>query len=487
MQFVIGNVTLNVNHYKNIINYRRNHYMKYTTIVNTIPMTYEYDDMKTAPENLENMFSKFEPFNVRFHDVLANQPDFSGNSNNTTELTDYLSNKLNSLDTSMPSALASVKTTIGSKSYELNPKITSKTISAWIIGDKQPEIQESGRIKLYKLCFALDFSLDKVVWFFSHVCYDKAFNCHCIYAAVYYYAFQNHLTFSDALSIINQIEGVDLPDNSTSAIDSSMKNYTRALQNQIDNIKSNQELIHFLIEEKRNFNIWNVSACQLLEGLTHEISGSNANIEIPKLKENLTSSHSFDISTAIHSDRYGLLLKDLFIRANNGIDSNPCTYILDELYGEDKIKPSYILRYIICESEHPGLKNLLNSNASMLIARNFPNKQLMGKLTSKNISSQSYDTIRKFIILLDFFVFWVNIEIEEYAESQETSSKKSFDRSSEQIEQYYARYEISINTQLYNCCYEPMFAGNPYDLLFLCAAHSNDPLSFLKDCIPEVE
>ena len=47
--------------------------------------------------------------------------------------------------------------------------------------------------------------------FFQHIYYDRAFNCHTIDEAVFYFAFSNGLTYQKSLNIIKKINEADAP------------------------------------------------------------------------------------------------------------------------------------------------------------------------------------------------------------------------------------------------------------------------------------
>lgn len=51
----------------------------------------------------------------------------------------------------------------------------------------------------------------------------------------------------------------------------------------------------------------------------------------------------------------------------------------------------------------------------------------------------------------------------------------------------YDAFIEEMNTTLYNCGYEYLYAGNPYDWLFMCAAQTEKPLKYFRDCIIEIQ
>ena len=111
-----------------------------------------------------------------------------------------------------------------------------------------------------------------------------------------------------------------------------------------------------------------------------------------------------------------------------------------------------------------------------IIRNNFPSRKIMSDVLSDNkISvSKSYDSIRKMIVLLDFYRFWVTVKLKN------EDKNLSIDDSLSEI------YLEETNACLYQCGYEELYAGNPYDWIFLCCARSENPLEYLRALIGEL-
>lgn len=87
--------------------------------------------------------------------------------------------------------------------------------------------------------------------------------------------------------------------------------------------------------------------------------------------------------------------------------------------------------------------------------------------------SKSYDSIRKMIILLNFYHFWVNVKLK-------TNDMEFSDDALPKI------YLDEANTCLSQCGYEELDAVNPYDWIFLCSARSQSPLEYFRAMINEL-
>lgn len=130
----------------------------------------------------------------------------------------------------------------------LNSKM-EQILSSWIKGDHRPKVEAGYRKNIYEICYALNLTFNETIWFFHHVYYDRAFNCHTIDESVYYYCLKNNIAYKDSLDIIKEIE--NSPDITSSYEETS--NYTLFIQKTIDKIESVDELITFLTLNKANF------------------------------------------------------------------------------------------------------------------------------------------------------------------------------------------------------------------------------------------
>ena len=96
-------------------------------------------------------------------------------------------------------------------------------------------------------------------------------------------------------------------------------------------------------------------------------------------------------------------------------------------------------------------------------------------LSEQKVSlSKSYDGIRKMIILLDFYSFWVNIKLGISDMSEYSASER------------FTTYIDEANALLHKCGYEDLFEGNPYDWVFICSAKNDEPLDFFRSCVNEL-
>ncbi len=425
--------------------------------------TSEYASIDTIDDAIDflknpNSFKTFKEGLIE----LLKQKGYNGNLNDTNEMAEYLISKLRAIRST----------------------IENETIHSWFSGKHRPKIEANSRGKMYEICFSLNLTDDETVNFFHHVYYDRAFNCHTIDEAVYYYAFRNKISYLDATALINEIKDAPLKLDRNTEIET---NYTLFVYRTLSELKTTEELKDFLINNKSNFNSWNQSALKTLQDLKNTLIGSeDTRTDIEKLKRTFTRKikstkerHSLN-STNLNSidfqkyDKCGLIMKEIFFDAKNLNSSvmDVMEYVMEQIDNKNIFSNNFILRYLLSTST--GSKKV--ENIPYIVRNNFPNKKVMSDVLSeeKMSSSKSYDAIRKMLVLFDFYRFWVSVKI------------GIIDISILNECNFYDIYLDEANTLLYQCGYEPLYAGNPYDWIFLCASKSDNPLEFFRSCISDL-
>ena len=326
----------------------------------------------------------------------------------------------------------------------------------------------------------LNLTFDETKWFFGHVYYDRAFNCHTIEEAVFYYAFRNNVGYQEALEIIDTIYASNSTIESISPSEISAyptENYTLFVQEHISDMHSKEEIIDFLTANKDNFNEWNKTAFANLNNLVKTLIVSDAaKKEIHNLKRLLTrriNSNNIDNSEHIrinHYDKCGLIMNEILYDAKKSSSSDK--YIYETINGKNVCSNTFILERLLSSST--GLPK--SPDIPYIVRNNFPNKKVMSDILSeqKVSLSKSYDGIRKMIILLDFYSFWVNIKLGISDISEYSASER------------FTTYIDEANALLHKCGYEDLFEGNPYDWVFICSAKNDEPLEFFRSCVNEL-
>ena len=289
------------------------------------------DNVDQAVEYLKDP-THFRSFGQGLTELLQkkNAPvDFSDNA----EMADYLFSKLK----------------------DIGSTISRATVMSWFTGNHRPKVEAGSRPKIYELCFAMQLTYEETVWFFQHVYYDRAFNCHNIREAVYYYSFLHQLSYQKAQEIIQKIDAAPVYFTSSDDIDTY---YTSYVQNTIAAMESADELIDFLIANKADFCHWNKSALHTLHDLISQLIGSKESDDaVNELRTTLYAMSrnrnmiSGRISIDIHKyQNCSLLVREILYDAQS-YSTNPSDrdyeYILDFIGNRNLYNNSFILDRLV--------------------------------------------------------------------------------------------------------------------------------------------
>ena len=379
----------------------------------------------------------FRPFDKGLTELLQ-KAGFTGDASNIYDKTDFLTEKLQAI----------------------NSSITRKTVLAWFDGKRRPKIEPISRPKIYEICFALNLDFDKVKWFFQHVYYDRTFNCHDIAEVVYYYAFLKNLSYDEATKIIAEIEAAPAQnDFDGGAV------YTNVITGRVRSIETVDELKNFLIEQKKNFSVWNQSALEKIHKLAIKMVGDETICKaiFQKLKKAVDKKKGLTISfNDDEINRCGLWLRHICRLAWKGKDKYSAEKIRGAISGKNIFSYAFVLDCFL------GTTSGIDKDIDLpyILKNNFPSKKVLSDVLDENkVSvSKSYDAIRKTLILFNFYEFWYEIELGDVPYLEDDN-----------IEDLPEIYLEQINSELAECGYESLYTGNPYDWLFLCAARSKDP------------
>lgn len=303
---------------------------------------------------------------------------------------------------------------------------------------------EKVRIKdrsiIFQLCFAFNLNIEECEEFCQKVCLQRGFDCHYIEEAIYYYAISHQLCYAKAKSLCEMIpevkkENVHLSSNVL---------FTRSIIKEIDRFKSKEELIHFLTENIDQFSYNNATAYQHIKSIWNTIDGQDG---------------------LANQERY-YNSNNAFFNQNKISNWEIYLQILGFYEFDDDQSPLFFF-------SNRSLKPILKDNALLhpLAEESFPNRQgLEGILRGEH---KSHELVRKTLILLVFYTYWV----------KRLLRKKDITLPATHEDSLRCFYEI--NHFLVDATYPPLYAGNPYDWIFLCALQDDYPLdtfrSFMKE------
>jgi|GEM_PF-3668110 len=321
-----------------------------------------------------------------------------------------------------------------------------KNLRNWLTGSNRPDMAEGNRERVFDILLALGCTMEEVNWFQSHVYFDRPFYCRSIRDAVYFFSFYHGYTPEHCRLLLEQVSHLDL------AVSPEHPVNTQAVREKLEHIRSgdDEELIRFIQANGSAFTSWQVKATTVIKALLNVIQGKKED------KENL----------------------DQYIRQHELKNLSDTGYVVQEYallhrsaaseFPDVSIDSIDFMLAMILNSTETGKAAVYASNEDLnkLIRRNFPNRNVFSSILKG--SSKSYEAVRKVIILLQFYAcaFMEPLEVDA------PSASGHFDY-----------YETKMNDALDRAGFDTLFYGNPYDLIFMLAARSDEPLLMLRDII----
>lgn len=329
------------------------------------------------------------PNKERLLEYLTNKDNFSVFSKELAKIIQKKDSRLNDINSQLNYLI--------SKAKEYNINIERNTLKNWLSGKTNPQGNATSRTNIYKLCFLLDFDFKQTIEFFTKAYLDRPFNYRKKEELVYAFCMNNNLTYDTAVQIIDQLS------QSTSPASNNAYSHTRYIGNNVLLLKNINELIRFIQVNKAEFNKNNTTSIDLVKELMLQCQQIT--------QKNLETN-----------------------------DLPPINKVLSEIYSDN-------LEGIRSEF---ALNTLSKASAFLdIVKMNFPQKQLYNSIIK---GTASYHVIRKFLILLHFYVCFAD-----------KNSNYSFDD-----------YLESADDMLFECGYSSLYYRNPYDWMFLyCASHDN--------------
>ena len=370
--------------------------------------------------------SNFRSFSVGLT-MLIQKYGYSGNSDDIEAKTNFILNKLSTIRVT----------------------ISKSTIKDWFLDKRRPALVSNSRTIMFQLVFALHVSKDDFIWFFSHVYFDRTFNCHTIEEAIYYYCFQHKLPYEHTQELLATATtySAQVPSISSTI-------FTQEIQNYITHCTSDEELLYFLKQNIAIFQQWNKSSVHYINKLLSQIRGKASDkLILEALKDNKNILPKEIESCGLIIQEYIFLYKQTGYRAS--ISNKNITSI------------DFMLERILCTNT--GFDK--QATIPEIVKLNFPSKKTFSDILNKSEHLTCYDSFRKCLILLKFYHFWVPVLLNPNL----IPHTDAFDV-----------YSQETNALLALCGYEGLFAGNPYDWLFLWASTTEAPLTSLRNVVGSI-
>lgn len=281
----------------------------------------------------------------------------------------------------------------------------------------------------YQLCFAFHLNIDETKDFFRRVCLLRCFDLHNIDEIVYYYCMKHHLSYQDALDIIHQS-----PKDSNGKIDSHEVLYTSSIAEEIERINNIEELLNFFNSNIEQLSYNNATAYRNIKEIWNRIKDQDG-----------------------LANRERQLNNQLFIEFKERSDWD----IYLQILGFDKYHISNL-------GTDRSLKPILEDNQLLhpLAQASFPDRGGISKIMNGEHTSD--ERVRKVLILLVFYKFWVTMYLDKKHDKYQALGGDA-DRCMDEINRY-----------LLESGYPTLYAGNPFDWIFMYALQDDYPLETFR-------
>ena len=304
----------------------------------------------------------------------------------------------------------------------------------------------------FKICFAFDLSVDETNDFFRCVQFERGFDCHNIKEAVYYFCMRNGLSYSEAEEIIKRIT---VP-KKVKAIPNREVLYTGTIIEYINGIDDKEKLIQYIIDNINDFQYNNATAIRYIQELWFEISKADG----------LAAKEGSIIDRTYNRQQEEEVKPDDFVVAGSKASTNT---IFSQILGlRNYQKSEYATKH------DRSLSPVLSENKLMPLKADycFPSQENIDKLIRGELVG--YEIIRNMLIVLVFYTHWAKLIISKndaFYSAKFSDSERCLDM---------------INARLLDAGYLKLYAGNPYDWIFMWALNDENPLIAFRYYMGEV-
>lgn len=291
----------------------------------------------------------------------------------------------------------------------------TKNYRNWINGKSAPSIEK--RRELYTLCYALEMNYIETAEFFVKSYLTIPYNYKDSTDAIFFYCLKNGRDYNTIVDMLNQAD-------SFSSVPESQD--TVSIGRQIIEIDDDAEFMQYLARHTYN----------------KEQRFSTAKREIQRLVASIKSRARIPLYRT---------------KSINGT-------LEDEIEYEYIKSDSQLIEFLFGINYQRAIENkeLLESVKSLpkRFLDNLPNDTTYGQL----FETPSYESIRKTLIILEFFDFYYEREIDENNVNSELDD-----------------FDIELNNTLTDCGLPNIYFRHPFDCLIYFCANSLDPIELFRE------
>lgn len=370
-----------------------------------------------------------------------------------------------------------VLTDVPAKAQFLREKFKASNVKpprdfkAWFVPNKK-----IARKTAFQICFAFNLDVDETNDFFRCVQFERGFDCHTVTEAVYYFCMRNGLSYLEAQEIIDRIP---VP-KKVKAIPNREVLYTGTIIEYINGIDDKETLIKYIKDNINDFQYNNATAIKYIQDFWTKISKTDGlaakegfiiertyNRFEDRDRKGVTDTRSTEVITAeIRQQEQEVKPYDYVVAG-----SDASTWIIfSQIIGLANYQESeYAAKH------DRSLSSILSENKLMPLKADycFPSRQNIDKLIRGDLVGDD-EIIRKMLIFLVFYAYWADIIIKQNDAlylAKHSDSERCLD---------------TINNRLLNAGYPELYAGNPYDWLFMWALNDENPLIAFRHYMGEV-
>lgn len=331
------------------------------------------------------------------------------------------------------------------------------------------------RKTVFQICFAFGLGVRETNDFFRCVQLERGFDCHTVIEVVYYFCMKNGFSYSDAQDMI---EKISIPKKVKSLPKSDIL-YTGTIMEYIDSIKDKEQFIQYIRENIDDFQYNNATIIKYIQKLWREIAKEDGlavkegqlidaicNRFENKRKKGIIDTRSSEVANEeVKFQEKEVKPEDYVIAKEN---SSTWTVFAQIIGLRNYLEHEYATKY------DRSLSSVLISSKLMPLNAHycFPSQHNIDKLLRGELGDN--ELMRKMLIFLVFYTYWVKRIISSnnlFYTATHTDSERCLE---------------TINQYLLDAGYQELYAGNPYDWLFLWALNDEHPLEAFRIYMGEV-
>lgn len=306
------------------------------------------------------------------------------------------------------------------KSLAMGVNLNRNTVLNWFSGKTEPKKGQLDRERMFALAFGLSLDVNQTIELFQKVLLERAYNLRNIHDFVCLFCQLHKIPYTDAIQLISKANAV------ASESLAPIENNTQQLFEDLSALSDTAALLSYIARHSKAFAIGESSSrseyLRLLSKARDDLS----------VREYHKRIETFDYSIATSMDG----------RVPGSLD-----FMLYVIKGQDWVQTI----------EHGTSE--FKSRFPYEVYNDFPDRSTL------NDSITSSYVLRKNIIFLSFYIYWVQMYL-----SEDLASTSECD--------CYDEFRSNLDKRLMDCGLSPLYPGNPYDWMFLyCSAAATDILS----------